>query len=116
METGYDYALLGRPARRRAWVFPVVSTLFLMAILISAVFTAAVTKANVQTEAAPAEVAEAGPAVPVSPPNRPDASTGAAGYTGPRIPAPDSAIAGQQLYPADSSEADHWVNPLAHEP
>ncbi len=116
MKAGYDYALLGGPARRRTRVSPALWTLVLGAILLSAAGSYYGFTANVQAELVPAEVAEAGPAVPVTPPpSRPDTATGAAaGYTGPRIP--DSAIAGQQLYPAELSEVNHWVNPLAYEP
>ena len=100
MKAGYDYALLGGPARRRTRVFPALWALVLGAILLFAAGSYYGFTANVQAELVPAEVAEAGQAIPVPPlPNRPDTATGAAGYTGPRIPAPDSAIAGQQLYP-----------------
>ena len=117
METGYDYTLLGRPARQPAWVSRAALAVALVAILLFAAggYYGYVTDASANQPAAEA----AGAVVPVTaPPNRPVAvvDAAAAGYTGPRIPAPASAIAGQQLYPAGLSEVAYWVNPLAQKP
>ncbi len=123
MEVGYDYTLVGVGPPRSPWVFSalflVIFGTFLLAV--GGVFYGF--SANAQADQTMVDASGSGEAIDAA---RGDNSVSlsnpgyGAGRLSGRIVPPsrmsDSAIAGQQLYPAGLAQVEFWVNPLAYEP
>ena len=117
MEAGYDYTLLGGRPQGNVKYLPALFVAVLAGVMLITGVAYYGFASDAQADQVSAQIvgAEAGAEVSTSGTGV-DGSSGAVKYTRYVSPASAETIAGQELYPAGYSEAEHWVNPLGFEP
>lgn len=117
MEAGYDYTLLGERPQGKGKYVPALFVAVLAGVLLITGLAYYGFGPDARADQASAQVVGAGAGQELSADGAgAEGASGAVKYTKHVSPASAEIIAGQQLYPAEFSEAQHWVNPLGFEP